>query len=87
MTFSGTTSISTPILDTDLLDNSNDTIKYIKAFLFPHDKYSETQTTKYHLTTDLIAEAHATTAATTNVILPLHRHPYNPHVKFHQMII
>ena len=72
--------VNTPTPNTHLLDNADDTIKYIKAFLQPHQYYSEppttpiskfsSPTTQEHLTADLRAEARATTAATATTSAP-----------------
>ena len=62
--------VSTYITGKSLLDTPDDTIKYIKTFLQPHQYYSEYNTTQDHLTHDLRAEARTTTAVNATAFTP-----------------
>ena len=41
--------VSTPIPEKNILDTSDNTINYIKAFIQPHHSYSESHTNQDHL--------------------------------------
>ena len=72
--------INTPTPNINILVTADETIKYTKALLQPHHSYPEPPTTPIshfsppttpkHLTTDLSAEAHTSTAATDTASVP-----------------
>ena len=69
-------SISTP--DTNLLDTTDETIKYIKSSIQPHHYYTEYTTTQDRLTPDISTEERATTSATSTASAPTTSSPTNP---------
>ena len=58
--------VNTPTPDTNILNNVDDTIKYIKEFLQPHHYYPESPTNQDNITPDIRAEARDITAANAN---------------------
>ena len=54
--------VKTHIPDKNLLGTADEKIKYIKSFIHPRHSYSYSQTTQYHLTPNIRAEARSTSA-------------------------
>ena len=86
--------VNTPTPNKNLLDNSDDTINYIKEFIQPHHYYPEHPTTQtsrfysptnqYHLNTNLRTEARSTTTVTDIVSAPNVHRPTTPLTKFNE---